>query len=140
MQADASQHTDTKRPWAIRRWCRNLSIGIAALAEVALITTVAIAYFSGNRNPAVFVLPVGWPLFYAAVYGITYAIAAADQRGPLMEQYPKWYRALFPSFARRTLNAWFVIMPSVALLAFPLVIAFMSAVLVWAAATSQFNP
>ena len=140
MQGNAPQQTDAKRPWAIRRWCRILSLAIAALAELALIVAVVIEYFSGNRNPVVFALPVAWPLYYAGVYGIAYAIAAVDQRGPAMDQYPKWYQALFPSFARHLLNAWFTISPNVALLAFPLVIAFMSAVLLWLAAVGQFNP
>lgn len=129
-----------KRPWAIRRWCQLLSFALAGLAEFTLVAAVVVALLSGNRNPGVLVLSLVWPIYYAGVYGISYAIAKIDQRGPATEQGPKWYRDSIPQPYRESLNEMYSLSPNVGLLVFPVMMTFFSGMILWFAATGQLNP
>ena len=128
------------RPWAIRRWCLVFSLIMAGITEIAFIIASTAAYLLDNGNIGIFLLPFGWPLYYAILYGISYGIAIIDQGGTVFERFPRWYQDLFPSFVRRQLNAWYTISPNFALIAFSLVVMPMSGVVAWAALTGKLNP
>jgi hypothetical protein len=128
-----------QRPWAIRRWCLWSSLALATIAELALLTAIAFAITSGNRNPGLLALPLIWPVFYAGVFGVSYAIAQLDQRGPMMEHYPQWYRDRLPRPAQWLLNTMFPIGPNIALLISPVIMNLMSGVVLWAAASGRLN-
>jgi hypothetical protein len=133
------EQTRTDRPWALRRWCVVASLVLALLAEIALIAATGVALASGNFNPGVWVLPLGWPMLYAATYALACGIAVIDRRGPVSGQFPRWYTAFFSRFDLAIADAMYSLIPNVVLVVLPAFASCLGIVILWAAATGQLN-
>jgi hypothetical protein len=113
---------------------------LAVVSELSAIAAAVVALAAGNRNPAVWILPLFLGLIYGLLYPLCYGIAVIDQKGPVSERFPGWYRALYPRWQLDLADAMYGPMANVFLVAFPAGGTFISLIVLWIALTGQLNP
>jgi hypothetical protein len=137
MPTDESK--SAQRPWAISRRPLIISVTLAILTELLFLAALVTAIFFGQANIGVVTLPILWPLYYAALYGLCFGIAAINEKDGITSYLPPPMQRFFPPISASRMGWLYPKIPNFALISFPVFAVLISTLVFWSALTKQLH-
>ena len=128
MEAEIPEGEARERVAEVSRALFRFSLLVAGLAWIVFIVLHVLL----RRKPVMWILTLGWPIYYAMVVGVVYGMLGVSKRGGPAANWP-----FFPDQAKRFVNRFNLVLARAALILFPLAFLLMGVAGVVAVATGR---